>query len=51
MSTDTSPNSRLIGFLYLGITATGWAMNWPIIKILLRDWPRCLRAALPASWC
>jgi len=39
MPTTTSPNARLIGFLCLGVTATGWAMNWPIIKILLRDWP------------
>jgi drug/metabolite transporter (DMT)-like permease len=39
MSPASSPNARLIGFLCLGVTATGWAMNWPIIKILLRDWP------------
>lgn len=39
MPTVPSPNARLIGFLCLGVTATGWAMNWPIIKILLRDWP------------
>ncbi len=39
MSIASSSNARLIGFLCLGVTATGWAMNWPIIKILLRDWP------------
>lgn len=39
MSPASSANARLIGFLCLGVTATGWAMNWPIIKILLRDWP------------
>jgi drug/metabolite transporter (DMT)-like permease len=39
MSIASSPHARLIGFLCLGVTATGWAMNWPIIKILLRDWP------------
>ena len=28
-----------MGFLFLGITATGWAANWVAIKILLREWP------------
>ena len=28
-----------IGFICLGITASGWALNWPLMKILLQDWP------------
>lgn len=30
---------RLIGFLFLSITIFGWALNWPAIKFLLREWP------------
>jgi len=32
-------DGRLTGFLFLAITVIGWALNWPAIKILLRDWP------------
>ena len=32
-------SARWTGFLFLGITATGWAANWVAIKILLREWP------------
>lgn len=39
MSTHTARDARWIGFLCLAVTAFGWAMNWPILKILLRDWP------------
>jgi drug/metabolite transporter (DMT)-like permease len=28
-----------IGLLYLAVTAAGWGLNWPIIKLILRDWP------------
>jgi drug/metabolite transporter (DMT)-like permease len=31
--------ARLTGFIYLLVTATGWALNWPAMKILLREWP------------
>ena len=31
--------ARLTGLLYLLVTATGWALNWPAMKILLREWP------------
>lgn len=27
------------GFLYLACTALGWGLNWPAMKIILRDWP------------
>lgn len=32
-------NARLIGCACLLIAAIGWGLNWPIIKIILRDWP------------
>jgi drug/metabolite transporter (DMT)-like permease len=28
-----------IGFTCLGVTASGWALNWPLMKILLQEWP------------
>ncbi|KND61153.1 Permease of the drug/metabolite transporter (DMT) superfamily [Candidatus Burkholderia verschuerenii] len=31
--------ARLTGFLLLLVTAIGWALNWPAMKILLREWP------------
>lgn len=31
--------SRLTGFIYLFVTAIGWALNWPAMKVLLREWP------------
>jgi drug/metabolite transporter (DMT)-like permease len=30
---------RQTGLLCLGLTALGWGLNWPIIKLILRDWP------------
>lgn len=30
---------RRIGLLLLVVTTTGWALNWPAMKILLREWP------------
>jgi len=38
MSTP-NPSSRLSGLLFLLITAVGWAVNWPAMKVLLREWP------------
>jgi drug/metabolite transporter (DMT)-like permease len=32
-------HSRWTGLIYLLITATGWALNWPAMKVLLREWP------------
>ncbi len=32
-------SGQWIGFLCLGITSIGWALNWPLIKILLQEWP------------
>lgn len=31
--------ARLGGLLFLACTAIGWGLNWPAMKILLRDWP------------
>lgn len=30
---------RLGGLLFLASTAIGWGLNWPAMKVLLRDWP------------
>src|SRR5215210_9287273 len=39
MTMDAPGRSRQIGLLCLAITATGWGLNWPIIKLILREWP------------
>jgi drug/metabolite transporter (DMT)-like permease len=39
MPPQSAHNDRWIGFICLVVTAFGWALNWPILKILLRDWP------------
>lgn len=31
--------ARLVGLLFLACTAMGWGLNWPAMKIILRDWP------------
>jgi drug/metabolite transporter (DMT)-like permease len=36
---DTNRRDQWIGSLCLVVTATGWAMNWPFMKLLLREWP------------
>lgn len=36
---DASPQARRLGLLLLAVTTTGWALNWPGMKILLREWP------------
>lgn len=30
---------RLAGFGYLGVTAVAWGLNWPVMKLLMQDWP------------
>jgi drug/metabolite transporter (DMT)-like permease len=32
-------STRRAGLVLLAITATGWALNWAFIKLLLREWP------------
>lgn len=34
-----SLGSRPFGILCLLVTAIGWGVNWPIMKIILHDWP------------
>ena len=29
----------LAGFGYLCVTATAWGLNWPVMKLLMQDWP------------
>src|SRR5262250_2100062 len=36
---DDSSRGRSIGFLCLVVTAFGWALNWPLMKLLLQQWP------------
>ncbi len=31
--------ARLGGFIFLACTALGWGLNWPAMKLILRDWP------------
>lgn len=30
---------RTAGLLFLAVTSVGWGLNWPAMKILLREWP------------
>lgn len=34
-----SSQDRRIGLLCLLVTAVGWGLNWPVMKVLLREWP------------
>ena len=36
---DSSRHNRSIGFICLVVTAFGWALNWPLMKLLLQQWP------------
>lgn len=36
---NLSLSSTWAGVVFLLVTASGWAMNWPAMKILLREWP------------
>ncbi len=36
---DAGRRDKWIGFLCLGVTAFGWALNWPLMKLLLQQWP------------
>ena len=36
---ETKRRNRWIGSLCLIVTASGWALNWPLMKLLLREWP------------
>src|SRR5215212_3775931 len=32
-------DARLLGLVCLAVAATGWGLNWPLVKLVLRDWP------------
>ena len=36
------PTDRRIGYVCLLATALGWGLNWPAMKVILRDWPPLL---------
>lgn len=36
---NTAAKTRWAGYLFLVVTASGWALNWPVLKLLLREWP------------
>jgi drug/metabolite transporter (DMT)-like permease len=36
---DVTSRNKSIGFLCLAVTAAGWALNWPLMKLLLHYWP------------
>jgi len=36
---DAARRDKWIGSLCLGVTAFGWALNWPLMKLLLQQWP------------
>ena len=46
---DSARREKTIGFLCLGVTAFGWALNWAFIKLLLQEWPPLFSRGLPAS--
>lgn len=39
MEQRSGGNSRWAGLLCLLVTAFGWGLNWPAVKLLLREWP------------
>src|SRR5919202_734438 len=39
MAIDARLRSSRVGLLCLAITAIGWGLNWPVVKLVLRDWP------------
>lgn len=36
---ESTRRDNWLGFLCLGVTAAGWALNWPLMKLLLQQWP------------
>jgi len=36
---NAARRDKWIGSLCLGVTAFGWALNWPLMKLLLQEWP------------
>ena len=38
-SMDSARRSHIDRLLCLLVTASGWALNWPLMKMLLQEWP------------
>jgi drug/metabolite transporter (DMT)-like permease len=38
-SASRAPGPGTIGLLCLLVTSLGWGLNWPAMKVLLREWP------------
>lgn len=34
-----APSARTVGLVCLVVTSAGWGINWPVMKLLLREWP------------
>ncbi|WP_259217470.1 DMT family transporter [Bradyrhizobium centrosematis] len=47
---DPARHDRMIGSLCLGVTAFGWALNWPLMKLLLQQWPPLFARGLAGVW-
>jgi drug/metabolite transporter (DMT)-like permease len=39
MTVTRRPSARTVGFLCLLVTSVGWGLNWPAMKVLLRELP------------
>jgi drug/metabolite transporter (DMT)-like permease len=35
----TRPRIAPLGLLFLALTSVGWGLNWPVMKMLLSEWP------------
>lgn len=46
---DRSLNNRGAGIFFLAVTVVGWALNWPAIKLLIRDWTPLFSRGLAGS--
>lgn len=38
-SSDSSARARHLALVYLTLAVIGWGLNWPLVKIILREWP------------
>jgi drug/metabolite transporter (DMT)-like permease len=47
---SSSTRSRQIGLLFVLITAIGWGLNWPVMKLVLRDWPPLFARGVAGSF-
>ncbi|MBM0205868.1 EamA family transporter [Micromonospora sp. STR1s_5] len=38
-SPETTSSARQLGLTYLTLAVIGWGLNWPLVKLILREWP------------